>query len=319
MADLKKSDEAEVKRVLEVQAAWRERKLELEKYVQEFSTKAKDPTMKERLEAFAADQYFGYLRGEWMSLVFGEFAKVLGPILDLATPSPTGLDPYDRARNKEELEYVHQLMKKAFSKDPSTLDHVPNPKSKTPDRLDLDEQEDQPQADPMTAEDWRNPANAAVVDRVKAAMRGITQAYGAERLSGTLDTVLAASTQLDRLTKQQLRALHTAAERLDRLRPANGCSVDNGGRREVCMLSSMPQGQACLCPRLTLEGYDQRVWIKGVSVHKPLSAVCETALQRCELPSPGPLGTPCMCVPNIDLMGPWPVGRVVPARPMRHP
>ncbi len=300
-ADLKRKDEAEVKKILETQKTWEARKVELNKIVYDFASKAPDKTTSEKIKDALFDQYTEHLKGEWIGLLFGKFAKFISPALDLATPSPISSDPFDKVKTLQELEYVRKRMEEAFPKFPP-----PQPDAKDPPS--------DPKIDSEVLHQWRDPSSSTQIEIIKKHIPELIRKDLPIEAKSILNHVLDASTRYAQLSDEQIQALEEAGERLERLRPANICFVPSNQERprsQVCTIDGLPQAQTCLCPALTTRGYDNRFWLRGVTSYRHNSNRCESVIGRCTMPSPGPIGTPCYCLPDFPLLGPLPIGRII--------
>lgn len=298
-ADIKRQDEIKVKNVLAAQQKEKQRTAEMLAQAKKLTEAKPAPNYVLMALDAAVDQGNSYALGQVLEWTLGKTAGgAVGIAIDLLTPANSldPVDPYDLPRNKEEMKALRKYLEEQEAIQKALKAPVPSP-TPIPDAT----------LDPKL-DNFRNPASLAEVRLKRSVIAAITQRNG--DAGYIVERVLASSMPAnpDKLDDTVVTALRDG---LVKLLPPNVCRISSS---DVCTLNVGAQGDACMCPKLDLGGYDTRLWAKGIATRRPVSNMCSSPVGNCAMTATGPVGTPCYCVPTFPVPGPMPIGRIVPAQ-----
>lgn len=102
----------------------------------------------------------------------------------------------------------------------------------------------------------------------------------------------------------KLHTINSIAKSLAPLTPANSCNIT---KKWACPMSGGKIGDRCICPNLGV----------GKAGLRQVSEFCSGAISNCRFNISYPVGTPCNCAQDFQLLGRIPYGNFVP-RPVRQ-
>lgn len=296
-ADVKRQDEIKVKNVL---AAQKKEKQQLEQML---------ARAKKMVETKQAPNYVvtaldaGGIEGvkygikqvvEWT--IGPKWAGPVGYAIDLLQVFDPikPVEPYDLPKTKEEMKALRKYLKD-YEDDQKALKAPLGAPAPVPDAT-LD-----PKFDGL-----RTPAALAEVELRRSVVAAVTlknadAGYIVERV---MTSSMPANP--DKLPDEVVRSLEAG---FIKTLPPNVCRISS---KDVCTLNTGAQGDACMCPKLELGGYDMRLWASGIAARRPVSHVCDSPVGKCTMGATGPVGSPCFCIPDFPVPGPMPIGRIIP-------
>ncbi|WP_455806640.1 hypothetical protein [Pseudomonas fluorescens] len=296
-ADVKRQDEIKVKNVL---AAQEKEKREIAQMLARAKTMMETkPAPNYVSTALDAAGQEGVMYGikqvvEW---TFGsKWGGPIGVAIDLLQPfNPLEpVEPYDLPRTKNEMKALRKYLEQ-YEQDQKALKAPLGTPTSIPDAT-LDPKFDGLRTPAALAEvEFKRSVLAAV--KVKNADAG----YIVERL---MESSMSANSEP--LSDDVIQVLEVG---LIKVLPPNICRIT---ANDVCTLNTGVQGDACMCPKLELGGYDMRRWARGVAARRPVSDVCDAPVGKCTMSATGPVGSPCFCIPTFFVAGPMPIGKIVP-------
>lgn len=296
MADLKKKDEENIKKVEAAQAKKKARFAELTAKAKKMIEKKPPPSVVGSVADTVIDMGNGKGRDIVLEWALGPVAgSIVGVALDLLElpngPDPT--DPFDLPKNKEEMKKLREFLEQ-HEKEQKSIDATKPSNPSTPNNT-LDSNFDALRTPAAQAE---TAFKREIIISIKA--KSDDAAYIAEKV--IVSTLPESKSSIDHGVIKELQ------KRLWKILPANICFIS---KNDVCTLNGYNQGEKCMCPQLTPLGYDTMFWANGTSSYRKISSVCVSPVGRCQMNEAGPIGTPCFCYPDTPWVGSIPIGKIV--------
>lgn len=296
LADVKRQDEIKVKNVLAAQKKEKQqmdrmlvraKKMVETKQAPNYVMTALNEVNKEGLK-YGIKQVVEWTLGN-------KWAGPVGGAIDLLQPfDPLDpVEPYDLPKTKEEMKALRKYLK----------DHEDGQKAM---KAPLGEPTPMPDAtlDPKF-DGLRTPAALAEVELKRSVIAAVSEKNA--DAGYIVERVMASSmpANSDKLPEDVVQKLNAG---FNKVLPPNVCRIS---AQDVCTLNTGTQGDACMCPKLELGGYNMGLWARGVAARRPVSHVCDSPVGKCTMNATGPLGSPCFCIPTFPVPGPMPIGKII--------